>query len=234
MITYRIAGIDVEVVRKDIKNMHLRVQPPDGHVVVSAPTGVSDTAVKGFIAAKLGWIRRQRKDIEDQARFTERGGVSGETMYVWGKQCYLSVAENSHYHIEINGRNAVFFVRAGSTAKQREAFLREWYRAQLCCEVEKLLPLWEKRTGLYCAEWKTKYMKTLWGSCNPKDKRIWFNVQLAKHPANCLEYIILHELAHLKDKTHGPVFTAILDEHMPDWRAVQKELNAETLDYIER
>ena len=162
-----VSDITVEVIRKDIKNMHLRVQPPDGRVVLSAPRSVSDATIDGFVASKLAWIRRQRADIAAQERQTQREGVTGESMYVWGKQCFLAVVEGAGYAVDIAGQEATFTVRAGSSAEQREAHMREWYREQLCAEVERLLPIWEQRTGLKCVEWKTKYMKTRWGSCNP-------------------------------------------------------------------
>lgn len=227
-----ISDVDVEVIRKDIKNMHLRVQPPDGRVVLSAPHSVSDMAIDGFVASKLAWIRKQQAEISAQERQTEREGVTGETMYVWGKQCFVTVVEGASYSIDIAGQEATYTVRAGSTAEQRETHMREWYRGQLCQEVERLLPIWEERTGLKCAEWKTKYMKTRWGSCNPDARRIWLNVQLAKHPMECLEYVILHELAHFVEKSHGPKFVAVMDEHMPTWRSIRKELNDGVLDYI--
>lgn len=227
-----VSDVTVEVIRKDIKNMHLRVQPPDGRVVLSAPRSVSDAAIDGFVASKLAWIRRQRADIAAQERQTQREGVTGETMYVWGKQCFLAVVEGTGYSVDVAGQDAVFTVRAGSSSEQREAHMREWYREQLCREVERLLPVWEERTGLKCSEWKTKYMKTRWGSCNPEARRIWLNVQLAKHPIECLEYVILHELAHLVEKSHGPKFIAVMDEYMPAWRSIRKELNDGILDYI--
>lgn len=110
--------------------------------------------------------------------------------------------------------------------------MREWYREELCREVERLLPVWEERTGFKCVEWKTKYMKTRWGSCNPNARRIWLNVQLAKYPIECLEYVILHELAHFVEKSHGSEFIAVMDEFMPAWRSIRKELNGGILDYI--
>ena len=227
-----VSDITVEVIRKDIKNMHLRVQPPDGRVVLSAPHSVSDATIDGFVASKLAWIRRQQADIAAQERQTQREGVTGESMYVWGKQCFLTVVEGAGYAIDIAGQEATFTVRAGSSAERREAYMREWYREQLCKEVERLLPVWEERTGLKCAEWKTKYMKPRWGSCNPEARRIWLNVQLAKHPVGCLEYVILHELAHFVEKSHGPRFVAVMDAYMPTWRSIRKELNDGMLDYI--
>ena len=227
-----VSDVDVEVIRKDIKNMHLRVQPPDGRVVLSAPHSVSDMAIDGFVASKLAWIRKQRAEIAAQERQTEREGVSGETMYVWGKQCFITVVEGTSYAVDVAGQDVIFTVRAGSSAQQREAHMREWYREPLCHEIERLLPVWEERTGLKCAEWKTKYMKTRWGSCNPEARRIWLNVQLAKHPVECLEYVILHELAHFVEKSHGPRFVAVMDEYMPAWRSIRKQLNDGVLDYI--
>lgn len=227
-----VSDITVEVIRKDIKNMHLRVQPPDGRVVLSAPHSVSDAAIDGFIASKLSWIRKQRDEIAKQERQTQRVGVTGETMYVWGQQCFLTVAEGKRYSLTIAGRDATFTVRTGSSIEQREAHMREWYREQLRGEVERRLPVWEERTGLTCAEWKTKYMKTRWGSCNPDARRIWLNVQLAKHPVACLDYVILHELAHFVERSHGPKFIAVLDEFMPTWRSVRDELNKGPLDFI--
>lgn len=227
-----ISNITVEVIRKDIKNMHLRVQPPDGRVVLSTPHFVSDATIDGFVASKLAWIRRQQADIASQERQPRREGVTGESMYVWGKQCFLTVVEGAGYAIDIAGQEATFAVRTGSSAEQREAHMREWYREQLFAEVERLLPIWEERTGLKCAEWKTKYMKTRWGSCNPEARRIWLNVQLAKHPVECLEYVILHELAHFVEKSHGSKFIAVMDAYMPTWRSIRKELNDGMLDYI--
>ena len=227
-----VSDVAVEVTRKDIKNMHLRVQPPDGRVVLSAPYSVSDAAIDGFVASKLAWIRKQQTDIASQKRQTQREGVTGETMYVWGKQCFLTVVEGRGYSMDIAGQDAILTVRAGSSFEQREAHMREWYRKQLQNETERRLPVWEERTGLFCAEWKTKYMKTRWGSCNPGVRRIWLNVQLAKHPVACLDYVILHELAHFVERSHGPKFVAVLDEYMPTWRSVRKELNNGPLDYI--
>ena len=136
-----VSDVNVEVVRKDIKNMHLRVQPPDGRVVLSAPRSVSDMAIDGFVASKLAWIRKRRAEIAAQERQTEREGVTGETMYVWGKQCFITIVEGTPYAVDVEGRDVTYTVRTGSSAEQREAHMREWYREQLCQEVKRLLPL---------------------------------------------------------------------------------------------
>ncbi len=230
-----VAGIPIKVVRKDIKNLHLAVLPPDGAVRVSAPQAFTDENIKMFVRTKIGWIRQQQAKFAEQPRQTQRRFVSGETLYVWGQQYYLQV-EYSHKGnaLALSGERAILTVRRESTAQQREAFVNEWYRALLKEEIAKRLPPWEQRTGLSCSSWQTRRMITRWGSCNPRTKKIWFNLQLAKKPFACLDYIILHELAHLKVKNHSKDFVAILDLHMPYWREIKKELNGTTLDYLAR
>ena len=228
-----ISDIQIEIIKKDIKNMHLSVLPPDGKVRVSAPNNLSDESIIMFVKTKLGWIKKQQEKFELQPRQSEREYVSGETLYVWGHQYFLQVEYNQKKNsLVLVGDKAILSVRKESTAKQREKFVNEWYRSLLKTEVEKYLPKWEAITGLYCDSWQSKYMTTKWGTCNTSTRKIWLNLQLAKKPIECLEYVILHELAHLKVKNHGPDFVAILDLHMPYWRECKKLLNDSTLDYM--
>ena len=228
-----IAGIPVKVIKKDIKNLHLYVKPPDGHVEVSVPQHMSDDSITLFLRTRTGWIKKQQEKFWEQPRQTEREYVSGETLYVWGKQYFLQVEySNRKNALDFSGDRAILTVRKESTAKQRESFVNEWYRERLKAEIEKRLPRWESLTGLYCSGWQTKYMTTNWGTCNTKTGKIWINLQLAKKPFECLDYVLLHELAHLRVKDHGPAFIAILDEYMPYWRDVRKKLNESTLDYL--
>ena len=228
-----ISNIPVEVVRKNIKNMHLSVLPPDGRVRVSAPTQLTDEAITMFVRTKLGWIKKQQEKFQQQPRQSERQYVSGETLYVWGKQYFLQVEYSYKGNVlTLSGDKAILTVRKESSPTQRESFVNEWYRNLLKQEVAKYLPKWEKTTGLYCSSWQSKYMTTKWGTCNPTSKKIWLNLQLAKKPIECLEYVILHELAHLKVHNHGPEFTAILDQYMPYWREHKRRLNDSTLDYL--
>ena len=229
-----IAGISVKVIKKDIKNMHLYVKPPDGHVEVSVPRQLSDDSIAMFVRTRIGWIRKQQKRFLDQPRQSEREYVSGETLYVWGKQFFLQVEySNKKNALELSGDKAVLSVRQDSTAKQRENYVNEWYRELLKAEIEKRLPKWEGLTGLHCSGWQTKYMTTRWGTCNTQTGKIWINLQLAKKPYECLDYVILHELAHLRVKDHGPSFIAILDEYMPYWRESRQLLNESILDYYQ-
>ena len=228
-----VAGVPVQVVRKAIKNLHLAVLPPDGKVRVSAPESLSDASIQMFVRTKIGWIRRQQEKFAAQPRQTERRFVSGETLYVWGRRYYLQVEHGGRgYALALSGDRAILTARRESTAKQREAFVNEWYRALLKAEIERRLPVWEARTGLSCSSWQTKYMTTRWGTCNTATGKIWLNLQLAKKPFACLDYILLHELAHLKVRNHGKDFVAILDAHMPYWREIKRELNDGMLDYL--
>ena len=228
-----VAGIPVKVIKKDIKNLHLYVKPPDGHVEVSVPQHMSDESIALFLRTRTGWIKKQQEKFREQPRQTEREYVSGETLYVWGKQYFLQIEySNRKNALDFSGDRAILTVRKESTAKQRESYVNEWYRERLKAEIEKRLPRWESLTGLYCSGWQTKYMTTNWGTCNTKTGKIWINLQLAKKPFECLDYVLLHELAHLRVKDHGSAFIAILDEYMPYWRDVRKKLNDSTLDYL--
>lgn len=228
-----ISGIPIEVCKKDIKNMHLYVKPPNGNVMVSAPLTMSDEAIERFVRTKISWIKKQITKFDNQPRQSEREYVSGETLYVWGKQYYLQIEYSKKNSLVLSGDKAVLTVRKESTADQRENFVREWYRKILKAEIARLLPKWEKITGLKATGWQTKYMTTRWGTCNPKTGKIWINLQLAKKTPECLEYIILHELIHLVERTHNEQFVSLMDTYMPMWREIKATLNDQTLDYLE-
>ena len=229
-----ISGITIEVQKKNIKNLHLVVAPPDGKVRVSAPMHLSDDSIKMFVRTKLGWIKKQQEKFEKQPRQSEREYVSGETLYVLGQQYFLRVEYSYKGNsLILSGNEAILTVRKESTASQRETFVNEWYRALLKEKIEIYLPKWENITGLRCDSWQTKYMTTRWGTCNTNTRKIWLNLQLAKKPIECLEYVIIHELAHLKVRNHSKDFVAIMDQYMPYWRETKKLLNDLKLDYME-
>ena len=228
-----ISGIKIEIQKKNIKNLHLAVLPPDGKVRVSAPMHLSDESITMFIRTKLGWIKKQQAKFERQPRQSEREYVSGETLYLFGQQYFLRVEYSYKGNsLVLEGNEAILTVRKESTASQREAFVNEWSRSKLKEKIEIYLPKWENITGLRCESWQTKYMTTRWGTCNTNTGKIWLNLQLAKKPIECLEYVILHELAHLKVRNHGTEFVAILDQYMPYWRSIKKTLNDSLLDYM--
>lgn len=228
-----VTGIKITVVKKCIKNLHLYVKPPDGHVEISAPNTMSDESISLFARTKIGWIRKQQEKFDKQERQTKREFVSGETIYVWGKPYYLHVEYSSTGNsLVLHGEDATLFVRKESTAKQREAWVNEWYRTILKEQIDLLLPKWEIVTDLHPTSWQTKNMTTRWGTCNTKTGKIWLNLQLAKKSIKCLDYVLLHELVHLKVHNHGKEFVAMMDEFMPYWRETKKLLNDSKLDYM--
>lgn len=229
-----ISGIPIDIHKKNIKNMHLQIKPPNGQVVISAPLSMDDKAIEVYARTNLGWIKKQIEKFQQQPRSAKRQYVSGETMYIWGKQYYLSFVPDSRKNsFKIQGNSIVLSMRKNSTVKQREKYIREQYRRLLKGEIEKILPKWEQITGLHCESWQIKYMITRWGTCNTEKKKLWFNLQLAQKPVECLEYVILHELIHLKERTHNSIFIAYMDMYMKNWREVGKELNDLRLDYYE-
>ena len=229
-----ISGIPIDIQKKNIKNMHLQIKPPDGHVVISAPLSMDDKAIEVYARTNLSWIKKQIEKFQQQPRSAKRQYVSGETMYIWGKQYYLSFVPDAQKNsFEIQGDKVILSMREDSTVKQRENYVREQYRSLLKVEIERLLPKWEQITELHCESWQTKYMVTRWGTCNTEKKKLWFNLQLAQKPIECLEYVILHELIHLRERTHNSTFIAYMDIYMKNWRAVRKELNDSRLDYYD-
>ena len=226
-----IAGIQVRVDKKDIKNMHLYVKPPNGTVSVSAPQEMSDEAIERYVRTKTSWLKAQKTKFTEQLRQTERKYVSGETLYLWGKQYFMQVNHGHKNSLELIGNNASLTVRRKSTPRHRGNYVREWYREKLKAEITHLLPKWENATGIKCSSWQTKYMRTKWGSCNIPKRKIWINLQLAKKPIECLEYIILHELIHMHVKNHNADFVALMNKHMPFWRDTKKKLNDHILDH---
>lgn len=229
-----ISGIAIDIKKKNIKNMHLQVKPPDGHVVISAPSSMDDKAIEVYARTNLSWIKKQIEKFQQQLRCDKRQFISGETMYIWGKQYFLKFIPNQQKNeFEIKGNTVYLSMRDKSTVKQREKYTIEQYRMILKKEIERLLPKWEIITGLRCESWQTKYMVTKWGACNIEKKKLWFNVQLAQKPIECLEYVILHELIHLREKNHNSVFNDYMDMYMKNWRSIRKELNDSRLDYYE-
>ena len=225
-----ISGFDVQVNKKNIKNMHLSVKPPLGNVVVSAPLLMTKKSIENFVRQNIGWIKKQQDKFAKQPRMTERQYVSGETYYIWGKQYFLDFIPAKKRLFKVEGNKIILGMKENSTVKQREKFAREELRKILTAQLIRLVPKWEETTGLYCDSFQTKYMLTRWGTCNSKAKRIWINLQMVEKPLECLEYIILHELAHLRVSNHGKDFVAIMDKYMPDWKDRKKMLNDRILD----
>ena len=230
-----VSGIAVDVVRKDIKNLHLGVYPPAGRVRVAAPLVVSDEAVRLAVLDKLGWIKRQRAQFARQPRQSEREMVNGESHYFLGQRYRLRVHEQEGKpRVAVRGVASLdLFVRPGTAPDQREAVLLAWHREQLKVLASGLLAQWQPAIGVQVAAWGVKKMKTKWGSCNAEARRIWLNLELAKKPVQCLEYIVVHELVHLLERRHSDQFSALMDRHLPDWRSRRALLNGAPLGHEE-
>jgi predicted metal-dependent hydrolase len=224
-----VAGFNVKIVRKAIKNLHVGVYPPDGHVRVAAPLAVSDDAIRIAVLTRLPWIKSKRHAFEKQPRQTERKFVSGETHYVFGRPCRLRVEcwSGKKHQIEIQAADRLLLLAPEtSDLNQRRAFIEKWQREELRQIAAPIIETWADRLHLELPAWGIKRMKTKWGSCNPDAGRIWINFELAKKPKICTDYIVLHELAHFISPRHDDAFIGVLDKMMPSWRQVRSDLNA--------
>lgn len=225
--TINVSDLSVEVVRKDIKNLHLGVYPPHGHVRVATPLKIDDEAVRLFTIARLPWIRRQQQAFQQQERQSPREYVSGESHYFQGRRYRLRVVEREG-KAEVGKRTAtrlLLYLPPGSGAAAREALLSGWYREQLKAQLPPLVEKWSTLIGVDAPEWRIRRMKTKWGSCNIQAGRIWLNLELVKKPPHCLEYVVVHEMMHLLERHHNKRFQRLLDQHLPNWRALRDELN---------
>lgn len=226
-----VGGVAVAVVRKAIKNLHLGVYPPNGRVRVATPLAVSDEAVRLAVVGKLGWIKRQRARFVAQPRQSRREMVSGESHYFQGRRYRLRVVKGDGPAKVVRRNNSTLElqVRPETTVEQRQRILQQWYRQHLRSLIPSLLEKWQAVLGVRANEFGIKKMKTKWGTCNIEARRIWVNLELAKKPVSCLEYIVVHELTHLLERNHTERFTAIMGRHLPTWRMSRKELNSEPL-----
>lgn len=225
--TLELGGIRIAVVRKSIRNLHLSVYPPDGVVRVAAPRWMAEEAIRLFAIGKLGWIKRQQRKMREQEREAPREYLERESHFVWGQRYLLQIIERDAAPlVELRHRKLVLRVRPGTPADQREAIVQGWYRNQLRAAVSALLATWEPRVGHKVERVFVQRMKTKWGSCNRRSRHIRINTELAKKPPDCLEYIVLHELAHLREPTHDDGFRALMDRLMPSWRDRKESLNA--------
>jgi len=220
-------GLAVDVVRKNIKNLHLAVYPPNGRVRIAVPLRVNDEAVRLAVIAKLGWIKRQQTRFQNQDRESQREYVSGESHYFLGNRYLLNVIQHhSAGRVVIRNKKTIdLYVRSNSDVFQRRRVMQEWYRAYLREAIPPLVAKWEKKVGVHISEWGIKHMKTRWGTCNIKAKRIWLNLELAKKSPRCLEYVVVHEMVHLLERLHNDNFHSLMNQFLPTWKQYRDELN---------
>lgn len=224
----KIGELDIHLTRKDIKNLHISVMPPDGQVRVSAPDNMTDTAIRMAVIHRIPWIRRQQTAFTKQERQSAREMVNGETHYLWGRRYRLQVIESDTLKsqtIKLKGGKLVLTVNTDVSEEVKLKVLTEYYRSRLKARAPDLIDKWSKKTDVTINSWQIQKMKTKWGSCNVEEGNIRLNLDLAKKPLPCLEYIILHELLHFKERQHNDRFKALLDIYMPDWRSRRDLLN---------
>lgn len=224
--TIQLGDIQIAVTRKAVKNVHLSVHPPGGHVTLVAPTGTRLEVARAYAISKLGWIREQQTKLLAQARETPRQFVERETHYLWGRRYLLSVVEEdakpavTQDHLRIT-----LTVRPGSSLAKREEVMQEWHRVLLHQAVPALIQKWEAKLGVMVKGYYLQRMKTKWGACNHRAGNIRLNTELVKKPRDLLEYVVVHEMLHLVEPTHSERFVALLERHYPTWREARAELN---------
>ena len=230
-----VRGTPVEIVRKDIKNLHVGVYPPNGRVRVAAPLWFDDNAVRLAVVARFGWIRRQQVEFEQQERQSQREFVTGESHYFEGRRYRLDVitCDDRPGVRLLNNTTMLLRVRPDSNRDGREAILHRWYRDKLRAGLPVLLSKWESIIGEQVTYIGIKKMKTRWGSCNREARRIWLNLELIKKPSVCLEYVLVHEMVHLIERNHNDRFRELMDKFMPQWRSCRDMLNQAPLAHSE-
>ncbi len=226
IIQIKLGDIAVDVVQKDIKNIHLSVYPPAGKVRISAPLRMDIDTIRVFAITKLGWIKNQQKKLLEQARETPREYLDRESHYVWGKRYLLKVIEqDAAPEVELKHSAMLLHIRPATTDIRKQEILDAWYREQLKEVISALIVKWEPLMGVKVQKFFVQKMKTKWGSCSPASSSIRLNTDLAKKPPECLEYIVVHELTHLLEPTHNNRFIILMDQFMPKWRFYKEELN---------
>ena len=222
----QLGDLQIEVVRKHIKHVHLSVYPPAGRVTMSAPLHMNADALRAFAVSRLSWIRQQQQKILAQERETPRDYVSGESHYLWGKRYLLTVVEHDSAAVIHKQHSSLLMqVRPGTDREKRQAIMADWYREQLRDVVPDLIARWEPVIGVQVDRYFVQHMKTRWGSCNPTARSIRLNTELARKPKECLEYILVHEMVHILEPSHNSRFVALMDRFMPGWQHYRDKLN---------
>lgn len=229
----QLSSIEAQIIRKPIKNLHLSVLPPNGWVRVTAPQAMKDDAIRTLLVLRLPWIKKQQAKFTGQERQTKRDYVSGESHYLFGKRYRLELVYKDVAPVVIlKGKNKIILqVRPQSSVAKRQEVIMDWYRKELNKVTRALIDKWQQKMGVEVKYWSIKRMKTRWGTCNHKSARIWLNLELAKKPIACIEYIIVHELLHLIEKNHNDKFKALMTQYIPKWRSIKEELNSFILSY---
>jgi len=229
-----IGGMSVDVVFKDIKNIHLSVYPPTGQVKISAPERMALDTIRLYAISKIDWIKKHQRHYQEQERETPREYIDLESHYVWGHRYILNVVEkNAIPFVELKHNRILFSIRPGSSQQKREEVLSAWYRDEIRKEVDSLLERWGQIISVKPNQIIVRSMRTKWGSYNPDSRNILINTELAKKPKVCLEYILVHELLHLIERHHNERFMLLMDSYLPNWKFIRDELNSSPLGHVE-
>ncbi len=221
-----INNIPIELEKKRIKNMYLRILPPDGRVHITAPLKMTEEEIYHFVERKLSWIMLQQNKVQQRHTHQELQYITGEQISIWGRRHALVVKEAlTRSHVEVIGDELILYMKPNSTREQRERMVNAWYKKVLEAEIPFLLARWERVIGVASSSYCIRNMKTRWGTCNTRSKKICLNLQLAKKPPKCLEYVVVHELVHLLERSHNNVFKGYMDQFLPQWRRIKSELN---------
>lgn len=231
----QLGEISINVVFKNIKNVHLSVHPPTGRVRISAPNDMNFEAIRLYAVSKLGWIKRQQRRQRSQERETPREFIERESHYLWGRRYLLRIVENvPRSYVEVSHRHIELGVPKGGDIHKRRAILDNWYRSELRKVASEKIQVWQECLGVEVERFFIQRMKTKWGGSNPERRTVRFNLELAKKPIECLDYIVLHELVHFNVPNHSEGFTALMDKYMPNWRHVRKHLNDLPLGHVKQ
>jgi predicted metal-dependent hydrolase len=227
-----LGDLTISMAFKAIKNVHLTVLPPEGKVTLVAPLGTRPEVARAYAITKLQWIRQQQAMLNAQARETPRQFIERETHHVWGRRYLMTVVEaNVKPHVKLDHKRMTLTVRPGHDSAKRLEVMHEWHKSLLHALVPKLIAKWEPRLGVKVSGYFLQRMKTKWGSCNHQAGNIRLNTELVKKPKDLVEYVVVHEMAHLLEPTHSERFVALLDQHWPHWRECRAELNALPLGF---
>lgn len=221
-----LGDITVDVVLKNIRNVHLSVYPPTGRVRIAAPERMTLDTIRIYAISKLSWIRQQQQKFREQPRETPREYLSKEGHYFLGKRYLLRIVEQAApAQIKLRQSTIDLHIRPDTSLEKRQLVMEQWYREQLKELVPTIIQAWEAKIGVSLDEFQVKKMKTRWGTCNSDAKRMWLNLELAKKPLHCIEYIVVHELVHLLERSHNNRFVAYMDHFLPDWKQSRNDLN---------
>ena len=225
--TIKIGEITITVTRKNIKNVHLSVYPPDGRITLVAPSSTRLDVARAYAISRLGWIRKQQENLKNQARESARQFIDRESHYVWGRRYLLTVKyQEAKPSVSLDHKRITLTVRSGSDARKRAEVIHEWHKSLLHGLVPQIIKKWEPKLNVKVTSYFLQRMKTKWGSCNHRAGHIRLNTELAKKPQDLLEYVVVHEMVHLLEPTHSERFVEIIEKHYPTWREAREELNA--------